>query len=89
MLVPNGKVSPGLGFFRALHNLARPEQAGQAAQAKAAAKPVAAQQASPTQAKAAPDHVQAARPADPGTTAAPATEGGKAYPRGSFLDIKV
>ena len=31
MIVPNGQVSPGLSFFRALEGLAKPQQAGEAA----------------------------------------------------------
>jgi hypothetical protein len=89
MLVPNGKVSPGLSFFRALQNLARPEPSGPAAQAQAAAKPTADPQVHATEAKRAPDHAQAARPADPGHKAAEAAESGRNYPRGSFLDIRV
>ncbi|MBK1670720.1 hypothetical protein CKO28_22120 [Rhodovibrio sodomensis] len=86
MQVPNGQVSPGLSFFRALEGLAKPQQPGQTAQAKATAKPAdPAQLQGKTQSEAA----QAARPADPGSAAARAAADGTSYPRGSFLDIRV
>ena len=86
MQVPNGQVSPGLSFFRALEGLAKPQQPAQTAQTKATAKPTdPAQLQGTTQAEA----TQAARPADPGTAAARAAADGTSYPRGSFLDIRV
>lgn len=86
MQVPNGQVSPGLSFFRALEGLAKPQQPGQAAQGKAAAKPTDPAQ---IQAKTPTEAAQAARPADPSTAAARAAADGTSYPRGSFLDIRV
>ena len=86
MQVPNGQVSPGLSFFRALEGLAKPQQPAQSAQTKASAKPTDPNQLQgPTQSEA----TQAARPADPGTAAARAAADGTSYPRGSFLDIRV
>ncbi|MBK1699047.1 hypothetical protein [Rhodovibrio salinarum] len=86
MQVPNGQVSPGLSFFRALEGLAKPQQPGQAAQAKAAAKPTDPAQ---IQGKTQSDAAQAARPTDPSASAARAAADGTSYPRGTFLDIRV
>jgi len=86
MQIPNGQVSPGLSFFRALEGLAKPQQPGQTAQTKSAAKPTDPAQ---LQGKTQPEAAQAARPADPGAAAARAAGDGTSYPRGSFLDIRV
>jgi hypothetical protein len=86
MQIPNGQVSPGLSFFRALEGLARPQQPGQAAQTQASAQPT---DAGAVTTRSQTEAAQAARPADPTEAAAKAAADGSSYPRGSFLDIVV